>query len=114
MCREVFRRLQAEGFQTYRTVVVTVRFADFDTKSRSRTLAGPSAEPRRLRFEAMKLLMPSWIAGRTPNTNSSASSACGWKSWGSGWVGGRARKIGGRARDSIPALPPSPPPNPYN
>ena len=38
MCHEVFKRLQDEGFHTYRTVVVTVRFADFDTKSRSHTL----------------------------------------------------------------------------
>jgi DNA polymerase IV (DinB-like DNA polymerase) len=58
MCHEVFKRVQAEGFQTYRTVVVTVRFADFDTKSRSRTLAEPTDSPRTLRFEAMKLLMP--------------------------------------------------------
>jgi DNA polymerase IV (DinB-like DNA polymerase) len=58
MCHEVFKRLQAEGFQTYRTVVVTVRFADFDTKSRSHTRVAPSASPRTLRFEAMKLLMP--------------------------------------------------------
>jgi nucleotidyltransferase/DNA polymerase involved in DNA repair len=58
MCHEVFKRVKAEGFQTYRTVVVTVRFADFDTKSRSHTLPSPSDSPRRLRFEAMKLLMP--------------------------------------------------------
>ena len=58
MCHEVFKRLQAEGFRTYRTVVVTVRFADFDTKSRSHTLAAASDSPRILRFEAMKLLMP--------------------------------------------------------
>jgi len=58
MCHEVFKRVKAEGFQTYRTVVVTVRFADFDTKSRSHTLTAPSASPRRLRFEAMKLLIP--------------------------------------------------------
>ncbi len=58
MCHEVFKRLQAEGFQTYRTVVVTVRFADFDTKSRSHSLPHPSDSPRTLRFEAMKLLMP--------------------------------------------------------
>jgi len=37
---------------------VTVRFADFDTKSRSRSLPLPSDSPRTLRFEAMKLLMP--------------------------------------------------------
>jgi DNA polymerase IV (archaeal DinB-like DNA polymerase) len=58
MCRQVYQRVQAEGFQTYRTVVVTVRFADFDTRSRSHTLTAPSASPRTLRFEAMKLLMP--------------------------------------------------------
>jgi DNA polymerase IV (DinB-like DNA polymerase) len=58
MCREVFRRVRAEGFSSYRTVVVTVRFADFDTKSRSHTLPAPSDSPRLLRFEAMKLLMP--------------------------------------------------------
>ena len=45
MCHEVFKRVQAEGFQTYRTVVVTARFADFDTKSRSHTLP----EARRFR-----------------------------------------------------------------
>jgi nucleotidyltransferase/DNA polymerase involved in DNA repair len=39
-------------------VVVTVRFADFDTYSRSHTLGGPAASLRLLTFEAMKLLMP--------------------------------------------------------
>lgn len=58
MCREVFKRVRAEGFLTYRTVVVTVRFADFHTKSRSHTLPAPTDSPRLLRFEAMKLLMP--------------------------------------------------------
>jgi DNA polymerase IV (archaeal DinB-like DNA polymerase) len=58
MCHEVFKRVKAEGFLTYRTVVVTVRFADFDTKSRSHTLSESTASPRLLRFEAMKLLMP--------------------------------------------------------
>ena len=58
MCHEVFKRVKAEGFLTYRTVVMTVLFADFDTKSRSHTRPTPSDSPRRLRFEAMKLLMP--------------------------------------------------------
>jgi DNA polymerase IV (DinB-like DNA polymerase) len=48
----------AEGFTTFRTVVVTVRFADFDTHSRSHTLAAATDSPDRLRFTAMKLLMP--------------------------------------------------------
>jgi nucleotidyltransferase/DNA polymerase involved in DNA repair len=58
MCREVGLRLEREGFKTYRTVVVTVRFADFDTRSRSYSLPYPTASRRTLRFEAMKLLMP--------------------------------------------------------
>ncbi|MGA9754583.1 MAG: DNA polymerase IV [Desulfobaccales bacterium] len=58
MCREVHQRLLAEGFHTFRTVVVTVRFADFATSSRSHTLAEPAASLRTLTFHAMKLLMP--------------------------------------------------------
>ena len=58
MCQEVWRRLLAEGFINFRTVVVTVRFADFDTRSRSHTLPHATGSPRTLRFEAMKLLIP--------------------------------------------------------
>ena len=58
LCRGVWQRFHAEGFQTFRTVVVTVRFADFATFSRSYTLGEPAASLRTLTFEAMKLLMP--------------------------------------------------------
>ncbi len=58
MCRSVQERLLAEGFKTFRTVVVTVRFADFDTHSRAHTLAAATASLNRLRFTAMKLFMP--------------------------------------------------------
>jgi DNA polymerase IV (archaeal DinB-like DNA polymerase) len=42
MCRGVLASLQEEGFQNFRTVVVTVRFADFETHTRSRTLNRPA------------------------------------------------------------------------
>lgn len=58
MCRSILKGLQEEGFKTFRTVVVTVRFADFQTFSRSHTLAAPADSLRVLQFEAMKLLMP--------------------------------------------------------
>jgi DNA polymerase IV (DinB-like DNA polymerase) len=58
LCREVHRRFTTGGFRTYRTVVVTVRFADFDTFSRSRTRGEPAGSLRTLTFEAMKLLIP--------------------------------------------------------
>lgn len=58
LCRGVWQRFLADGFHTFRTVVVTVRFADFDTYSRSHTRGEPAASLRTLTFEAMKLLMP--------------------------------------------------------
>ncbi len=58
MCGGVWKRMRSEGFLTFRTVVVTVRFADFDTHSRSHTLAAATGSFDRLRFTAMKLLMP--------------------------------------------------------
>jgi nucleotidyltransferase/DNA polymerase involved in DNA repair len=58
MCRSVLQSLSEEGFQTFRTVVVTVRFADFETHTRSHTLPQTVGSLRLLQFEAMKLLMP--------------------------------------------------------
>ena len=58
MCHGVIQRWNAEGFTQFRTVVLTVRFADFETKSRSHTLPGPAADERTLQVEAMKLLLP--------------------------------------------------------
>ena len=58
LCRGVWQRFLADGFHTFRTVVVTVRFADFDTYTRSHTRGEPAATLRTLIFEAMKLLMP--------------------------------------------------------
>jgi len=58
MCRGILKSLQDEGFQSFRTVVVTVRFADFETHSRSHTLPEPAGSLRVIKFEAMKLLMP--------------------------------------------------------
>jgi DNA polymerase IV (archaeal DinB-like DNA polymerase) len=58
MCRSVLHSLAEEGFQIFRTVVVTVRFADFETHTRSHTLSQPAGSLRVLQFEAMKLFMP--------------------------------------------------------
>jgi DNA polymerase IV (archaeal DinB-like DNA polymerase) len=58
ICQDVLGRLTAEGFTHFRTVVLTVRFADFETKSRSHTLHFPTRRPEVLEEEATKLLMP--------------------------------------------------------
>lgn len=58
MSEDVVRRLQAEEFSTYRTIVLTVRFEDFTTVTRSHTLAAPASDARTLQAEALKLFLP--------------------------------------------------------
>lgn len=58
MCRNVWERLREEGFAAFRTVMVTVRFADFETHTRAHTLPEPTDSLKTLQFEAMKLLIP--------------------------------------------------------
>ncbi|MEP6600724.1 MAG: DNA polymerase IV [Nitrospirota bacterium] len=58
MCASLLERLAAEGLKTFRTVTVTVRFADFKTRCRSHTLSEAADSGTILEFEALKLLMP--------------------------------------------------------
>jgi DNA polymerase IV (archaeal DinB-like DNA polymerase) len=58
LVRGVMDRLHREEFHSFRTVVLTIRFADFVTKSRAHTLAKATGEPAILRREAMKLMLP--------------------------------------------------------
>jgi DNA polymerase IV (DinB-like DNA polymerase) len=58
LTQDVIDRLHREGFQAFRTVVLTVRFADFETKSRARTLVLPTDDAATLHREALKLLLP--------------------------------------------------------
>ncbi len=58
LVRGVIDRLRHEGFHSFRTVVLTVRFADFVTKSRARTLPMATDSQSDLGREAMKLMLP--------------------------------------------------------
>lgn len=51
-------RLHEEGFQTFRTLALTVRFADFTTVTRAHTLAHPTADRTVLQRELLKLMLP--------------------------------------------------------
>ncbi len=63
LCDDVYERFLRSGFQSFRTVIVTVRFVGFVTKTRSSTLESPSAKRHTLEFETLKLLMP-FLDGR--------------------------------------------------
>ncbi|TAL12772.1 MAG: DNA polymerase IV [Nitrospirae bacterium] len=58
LCQEVMRRFERDGFETFRTVVVKVRFADFETHSRAHTLRNAANSGAALEREALKLLLP--------------------------------------------------------
>jgi nucleotidyltransferase/DNA polymerase involved in DNA repair len=58
LCQEVMKRFAREGFETFRTVVVKVRFADFETHTRTHTLQNAANSAATLEREALKLLLP--------------------------------------------------------
>ena len=58
MCQNVMRRLHAEGLTNFRTIVLTIRFDDFTTTTRSHTLASATPDARALQAEALKLFLP--------------------------------------------------------
>lgn len=55
---DVYRRFKKSEFKTYKTVGITVRFSDFETKTRAHTLSAPASDGATLYFEALRLLMP--------------------------------------------------------
>ena len=66
LAREVFRRFGGDGFQTFRTVTVTVRFTGFVTVSRSRTGQAPWSTLEDLQAEARQLLEPFFDTRENP------------------------------------------------
>ena len=53
-----FRRFRRSGFKSFRTIIIKVRFSDFETKTRSYTLGKPTSTLDVLRFEILRLLLP--------------------------------------------------------
>lgn len=58
LCQGVMRQFAVEGFSHFKSITLTVRFSDFKTVSRSKTLSRSANELRVLEFEALKLAMP--------------------------------------------------------
>ena len=58
LAADVSRRFEKSGFKAFRTVVLKIRFENFETKSRSRTLSSPVSDKKALNKEAIKLLLP--------------------------------------------------------
>ena len=67
LAEDIFRGLKSKGFESFRTVVLKIRFANFDTKTRSHTLAKPALDKMTLKKEAIKLLLPFLDKRENPN-----------------------------------------------
>lgn len=66
LARNVIRRFRRNGFDRYRTVTVTVRFSDFETKTRSHTRENPASDLKTLKAEAIRLIMPFFDGRENP------------------------------------------------
>jgi len=58
LCKNVFKSFLQSGFKNFKTIVVTVRFSDFETKTTSKTLENPTGEEKDFVVGALKLLLP--------------------------------------------------------
>lgn len=62
----VFKRFKESGFKSFRSITVTVRFSNFETKNRSHTFLSPVKDESMLKFEALKILLPFLDARENP------------------------------------------------
>jgi nucleotidyltransferase/DNA polymerase involved in DNA repair len=58
LCKSVFRRFLQSGFESFKTVGITVRFSDFETKTTAKTLKQPTNSEKEFIVETLKLLLP--------------------------------------------------------
>ena len=53
-----FRRFKKNGFKSFKTITIKVRFSDFETKTHSYTLSKSTSALGTLQFEILRLLLP--------------------------------------------------------
>jgi len=66
ICKSVYKRFKESGFKTFKTIGVTVRFSDFETKTTAKTLKAPTSSEKEFIIETMKLLLPYIDARKNP------------------------------------------------
>ena len=70
MCKNIMTRLSGDGFRTFKTVVITVRFTGFETKTRSHTFHDPQRMAKALQTEVFRLILPFLDARENPKGKS--------------------------------------------
>lgn len=67
LCRSVIKTFNESDFKTFKRVALTMRFANFTTKTKSHMLAKPESTLRVFRFQIMKMLLPFFDHRENPN-----------------------------------------------
>ena len=67
LCDDVFNHFKKSGFKSFKVVVLTVRFSDFETKNSSHTMTKPSDSSLVLKNQTLKTLMPYLDRRKNPN-----------------------------------------------
>jgi len=57
LCKSVFKRFLAGEFKSFKTIGVTIRFSDFETKTTAKTLKKEISSEKEFGLEALKLLL---------------------------------------------------------
>ncbi|MEK7658875.1 MAG: DNA polymerase IV [Patescibacteria group bacterium] len=58
LCKSVFKRFINSDFKSFKTIAITVRFSDFETKTTAKTLAKPISKEKDFKLESLRLLLP--------------------------------------------------------
>jgi DNA polymerase IV (DinB-like DNA polymerase) len=68
MCRSVFGSFRTSGFDKFKTIAITVRFSDFETKTSAKTLKTELTikNSKEFEFEALKLVLPYFDRRKNP------------------------------------------------
>ncbi|MCR4322956.1 MAG: DNA polymerase IV [Candidatus Azambacteria bacterium] len=66
MSKNIMARFADDNFRTFRTVVITVRFTGFETKTRSHTFPTPQRTVKALQMEVFRLVLPFLDARENP------------------------------------------------
>lgn len=63
---DILRRCLSSSVKKFKTVVLTVRFEDFETRTRSITVKNPLSSARELEQKGLKLILPFFTKRKNP------------------------------------------------
>lgn len=66
LSEQVYDRFKQSGFNSFKTIGITVRFEGFETKTRAKTVSQETNDPAVLEFETLKLFLPFLDARENP------------------------------------------------